>query len=510
MFPFRFDFLDNKKYDREFSFYRDSNISERLDIQKLYDVLAEPKSESKWKYINFNLKKVLKNKELKYYNEFAYFYDYAREALYNLSKKKDKNFFTDELSYYFEHKDYNGEDKKDNIYQIETKDKLYELDIDGVSLRIFTTGVAVLSIELYNRKYPELKDIKAINEYGRRFYPPFLKKDKDNKAKSISIVKKGDKSNNENKKSKVIEDCENLAVSKNEIRIDEHLMKLLGVKFTQKLNDKEKFFIQPILDDRMFVMCWYGDDEFSKSLVDEKYVNNDEWYQYVFVDNGEKTVFSQKMQEQIIKDATYDRWMDYKWGLTLFGVSRYSFVCLTGNNDFGRDTIRIHIETMYFQMMILLLANRASILRFSDEIAAVANSKNLNRLQPLYEKYLTFYNRLYFKEVTHQEQGIELYDTARKQMRIDEHMEKLDNKFSKLFEYADLKENNETNDYMNKLTVMGAVFLPPSIMIALFSMGIFDYNKSWVSLGVGLFATFLSGVLGYKAIKLFRKNNEKD
>jgi len=86
-------------------------------------------------------------------------------------------------------------------------------------------------------------------------------------------------------------------------------------------------------------------------------------------------------------------------------------------------------------------------------------------------------------------------------MRIDEHMEKLDNKFSKLFEYADLKVNNETNDYMNKLTVMGAVFLPPSIMIALFSMGIFDYKQSIDALSIGFSSIVLSGIGSYFAFK---------
>lgn len=166
---------------------------------------------------------------------------------------------------------------------------------------------------------------------------------------------------------------------------------------------------------------------------------------------------------------------------------------------------------MYFQMMTLLLANRTSILRFSDEIATLASTETLDsdKLTKLYQRYLTFYNRLYFKEVTHQEQGIELYDMARKQMKIDEHIKKLDGKFTKLFKFAKLQSDDADANKMDKLTIMGAIFLPPSLMVALFSMGIFEYDKSWSSLTIGLVAIFSSGVLGYRAIsKLMEKNRE--
>ena len=43
-------------------------------------------------------------------------------------------------------------------------------------------------------------------------------------------------------------------------------MKLLGDSFSQDKKSQNKFYIQPILDDRMFVVGWYGNDELSKEL----------------------------------------------------------------------------------------------------------------------------------------------------------------------------------------------------------------------------------------------------
>ena len=87
-----------------------------------------------------------------------------------------------------------------------------------------------------------------------------------------------------------------------------------------------------------------------------------------------------------------------------------------------------------------------------------------------YRRYLTFYNRMYFKEVTHQEQGIELYDMALEQMKIPEHIEKLDGKFTKLHDFANLQSEKKTTKAMNALTIVGSTLILPSLVIAWFGL----------------------------------------
>ena len=90
-------------------------------------------------------------------------------------------------------------------------------------------------------------------------------------------------------------------------------------------------------------------------------------------------------------------------------------------------------------------------------------------------------------------------------MRIDEHIEKLDNKFTKLFEYAQLqatkREEEEKERMQNLFNLVSGLFIFPSLMIALLSMSIYDYDTSLKSLIVGLIAVVLSGFLGYFAFK---------
>ena len=484
MFPFRFDW-NEEGFENEFAFYQKHSIEERLkhsnknkNEQGCFDF-------KNWKSSKFNLKKALEKHNDLIYNEYAYFYDYARDAIYNLNE-------SDTISCDYIRKGLS--DTAKFIIHIKGREEPYTLDLTQISLKAFATGVAILSIQLENYRYPDFKDILKINDFGRRIYPQFIYEGNTERTKKQFLADKVIIEGLEDKK--IIENFEFQPNS--DIAIGSHITTLLGASFTQNKAETQKYYIQPILDDRMFVISWYGKNHLAADISTyQNYYLSDDWYKYVFVDNGMTTVQNRFMKETLLKDATYTRWSNFN---TLFGVTRYSFVVMT--NDLvtlkknNADFIPVHTKTMYFQMVLLALATRASIIRFSDEIAAIANKKDIDKLEKLYELYLTFYNRLYFKEITHQDQGIELYEMIRKQMRIDEHIEKLDNKFTKLFEFADLQATKKHDDL---LQLISGVFIFPSLMIALLSMGIFDYQKSWISLITGLIAVLLSGIIGYKA-----------
>jgi len=462
---------------------------------------------SGWEYQKFDLSLALEEeKELAYlYNEFAYFYDYAREALYNMrdfNPKNDK--FEDEISYYFELADFK---KENSFYVIKIKDGMqYTLAIDGVSLRIFSTGIAILSIELLNYSYPSLQAIKQINEYGRRFYPQYIGQDDKTKALYPEIAKGSFLADSicmqiSRKDRDTIKIAEPFRIllnrAKNDIRIGSHISTLLGTCFTQDRDMKEKFYIQPILDDRMFVVCWYGNDVLAQRFTkDNTYTNDNSWYEYVYVDKPDDiTVKNDWMKNDLLYQATYDRWSGNK---TLFGMTRYSFVALTDRQWYGTTIISRHMRSLYFQMAVLLLSIRASILRFSDEMAAIASLRDYKeeeRLSDLYGRYLTFYNRLYFKEITHQDQGIELYDIGLRQMKIPEHIEKLDGKFTKLHDFATLKQNNRESDKVNRLTVLGSLFVIPSVVSLFTQLDMFKPYAVWaliLSILLGLSVAYVA------------------
>jgi len=467
MFAFRFDKIKTCFNDRH-QYYKEHTFDERVVLDTKF---ASDMRESGWIYEKFKVNSHLD------YNEMVYFYDFVKDSLFN-TQDFDKN----ATSYYFSKKLKNNSKYIINISKTPYREaKRYELEITSIILRVFDTGVAILSFELENYQYKELQDILNINEFGRRLYPEFL-------GEEFSIQ--------DTKKAFLADSIEVCGIKDNfinsyyssEIKLARYILEILGESFTTTKSQEGRYLIQPILDDRMYVMCWYGSDCFSNQLKNsyqDNYYHNkernrdfdkwyDAWYKFVYLDAGDKMVQDESMESELLKKASYTRWKGYG---TFYGITRYSFVCLTNQEYFGTQIISKHMQSIYFQMMTLILAQRASILRFSDEITAISDIDNEReipqKISNLYKNYLRFKNKLYFKEVTPQEQGIELYDKAREIMRIDSDIQDLSVEIGLLNNYAFVLEEKEEKEQMNKLTKLGTIFLPGTFIAGIFGMNVF-------------------------------------
>jgi hypothetical protein len=502
MLPFRFDKILGK-IDNKNKYYKDKNIDERIKITKKF---KESLEKDGWKFSPF---KMNTNYD---YNEYSYFYDFIRETIYNKSE-----FDENETSYYFE-KPYT-----DGKFHLNAKNQNFELDFEGISLRLFDTGIGIFTIELANKKVlqSDINSILKINDFARRIYPQYLgrRENHDNwtQAPKNSILPTSIEIKLPNK-TKITEDfCKDYKEVPSSIKISDYILTLLGKEtFTDSLNDNDKYLIQPIIDDRMFVLSWYGNDSYSETLRDYKYIKNDKWYEYVFIDGDGKTIHSPNMQEELIKESTYDRWMNYPYGTTLYGLTRYSFVCLTKNSSFTQEILPLpHVKTMYFQMFTLLLAIRASTLRFSQEVTALSDIEkediNLSEnISNLYKNYIRFVNKIYFREITAQEQGIELYNKACELMRIHEDVKDLNSEIEKLHSYSDLIGEKSRNDKLGLISKIGAILLPPSLLAGLFGMNVLVIDATPYNQFLALFLVFLSGVIGFSLINNINYDKSKD
>lgn len=226
----------------------------------------------------------------------------------------------------------------------------------------------------------------------------------------------------------------------------------------------------------------------------------------MFIDGNGKTCQSRHMSKKLIADATYDRWVE--WG-TLFGVTRYSFVAATGS-WYGKEILLPHMQTMYFQMFTLLLFYRATIIKFADDIQnATTNDEEITaKSKEVYKNYLSFLNKSFFKEITAQDQGIEIYNQAMKAMDIDKYMEDLDNEINELHSYVSMLEETKRNNRLEYISKLGAIFLPPSLMAGLFGMNVLTFEGTWWNETLALGLIVLSGVLGYLILSLFTLTSE--
>lgn len=495
LFPFQWQFVGLEM--------KDKTLEDRTCLKKLLGHFEN----TQWK------RGVYKPETVLTYNEYNYFYSMVRDALFdegeNLEKAIVANLSYDILpdTYTF---DFNG-----CIDGYKNEFKSYSLHIDSILMHLYSTGVGVLSFHLNNRDINQSRpeDILNINQLGRRIYPPFFGIDSslvgtqaqfssNDFQKGLDIVKTKELAVNVSIISDLnFEDFQSYTNSENfrsnPFQIPKHFNFLFqGIPITVDKKDykspSRKIFVNPLIDDRMFVLCWYGNEKIVKRLkLNDKdhgrdrnknlvYLQDDWWYRYMFNDQNSATCQNQEMKQKLIDKHTYTRWSDYG---TLYGINRYSFVCLTSELEnlkkYNAHFLVNHVQTMYYKLCELCLVQRACLLRFSDEVARISTMKDdkrislADRVGNLYKQYLRFVNRIYFREVTAQEQGIELYDMLQEHMKIEINVKDLDREIQELHTYTSLIQDQKQNQNIELLTIIGALFILPSFITGFFGMNIF-------------------------------------
>lgn len=459
-------------------------LEEQLDLKRICNIMDAARD--KWS----RMKPWSKPQSLIQYNEANYFYDFVRPVLYG-----------DDAAAYQVHYQHNGAQGSAYVISLESGEQ-FRLDLDSIGLSFYTTGVGILSFHCYNRTNPDPDAILKINQYGRRLYPPFLATDPekigsqaffddDRWAEGLKGVQKA-----EIARSIILEKngrawaAENFSTWADAPPNLEHTPGVLRQLLPSAL--VSTLAISPVLDDRMFVVCWYGNDELSQKMktgtFDAQPEENDWWYQFVFVDGGFRTCRNTGMVKKLLEDHSNLRWQDQG---TFYGVSRYSFVCLTETfttNSFSR-IICSHVQTQYFKLAEIALLQRGCVLRFSDEVTAISDLPKKNRalgahVSSLYKQYIRFVNKIYFREVTAQEQGIELYDLLQKHMRIENQVKDLDREIEELHRYVSLLEEDRRNETLDILTYIGAFFVVPSFVCSFFGINHFQMTKHWGQVAV--------------------------
>lgn len=453
------------------------------------------------------------------YNEYTYFHDYVRKVIYDVPLPNESTMHKlsqKRILLYYETKH-----KEGDYYEIKTKKNTYKLSLCSISMHVFNTGVVVFTFNLENHKHQYESDILSINEFGRRFYPQYLAGHEymtsavkeSFLANHISICVNGMDSLTEdfsryNTVNQMDTPCFENGKYKNNVVIFSPIVVsgLLNNQFVYDRDAAKKpgtIQLTRITDDRMFFHCWYNAPEkvtdlARKNIISCKsqfaFLTSDFWYAFIFgdKDSSDPSIKDEYMKEEQIRKHTYSRWIDYAanggFDGTLYGITRDSFVCLGGT--FPQN----HMKTMYYQISVLSLAQRAGLLRFSAEVsnlsdlAAMRSKKEKGENQyevgllitDLYLNYIEFINKMNFKEVTSQIQGIEMYTQMQEVMNIPRDIKDLDGEIDELNRFANLLYQEEQVIEAQDLTRIAAIFLPSTLFASILGMNMFDKLKfSW-------------------------------
>lgn len=415
-----------------------------------------------WKKTDLNVKS---EKAVEEFNERNYFYKFIHPALYS-----------NEKSIEFQHFERDEVHKKSLKYIIGIyKNHPYSLDLDEITLDLYSTGTGILTFYIRNTQYADFEDIKKINHFGRRIFPAFIGKEngvKDTKALSelADFIKITGLNGDENR---YLEDFSKYTV--NDYWKQAKFIDNLLLDFSSEL------IIEPVIDDRMFTMCWLFEDEKSKHIAEDTHYQmfkkSDKWHEFLYIDPKGSSCQNYEMQEILLKEHTYPRWQ--KEG-TLFGITRFSFVAISGTGFFPKNVTFTHFRTMYVKMVKLALIQRASILKFSAEITVMSDidkqniKKHFEKLDNFYRSYVQFINKIYYREVSAQEQCIELYDMLQDSLKIEKQTKELEKEIKELYNYVNLFKTNQTNDSMRMLSILGSLIVIPSFLFNLLNNRFFQ------------------------------------
>jgi hypothetical protein len=269
---------------------------------------------------------------------------------------------------------------------------------------------------------------------------------------------------------------------------------------TAEKTPKNMFHIEPIIDDRMFVACVYNAPEFAAAVCEwdseqnqYRYISDAtakpldkdniarRFYEMVFVDADGLTCQNRTMLAEMNQEHSFARWIEYG---TLTGISEYSMVCMTGDST---DVFNINpFLTEYVEMLILVLAQRASLLAFERAISEVTCKKKFKMdVEKIHRRYVAFESELLLSEVTSQQQGIELYDMMLKNLFIDRLTDDLDNQINSLYELHTADHEGIESLLLNTLAVIGTADILGTLLNE-----VFDFHRL-IGLGIGAFIGFV-------------------
>ena len=456
IFPFTWE-INNKARSDRFSFLKKVfNQNERWQCTDLENIDSYLQNTNN----NIDIRKEL-------YKSYQYFYPHVRKTIWGSSGTICSDF---ELKL-------PDADESPSYYKITKDEKEYILIIHSIKVRIVNTGVALFIMECRyyrdeNAKGSLIEDVKNINDYGRRITLPFLDSatliTADKLEVEIPEITKG------TGKFVFAEDykafTDDYISNKNSGLSPDHvtgfikeLMSGNKYRFTShKPANEKQIHITPILDDRMYVAFAVSDKKYVEDISSSAGGFNEDLskslYELAYLDHsGGCSCPDAGMRNKLNDRAIYRRWLPYG---TLYTLTEMGCGMVTGEktDSFLFD----NFQTCYLEMVLIVLTQRVSIVRFTSETAAIAesfsadkqslNEKSIKKIQTLQEQCSAFDSQLRFTAVSSEQQASEMYAMLRDVFELDEEFKGLEGKLSRLYEIANTDLDMMINSRVNFLT----------------------------------------------------------
>ena len=331
--------------------------------------------------------------------------------------------------------------KKKNSEGEITEQKSYELRVEKVELHIYAFGCGILFLYTENWEYEGIRDIQRIADYGRRIALPFLPREEDGNILTADVLKLDIPETNR-------------LFSRLDFRILEKQYRAKAPEprtgFLHDLVEAASVDIVPFTDDRMFEVELFEVELIRNGALSTQIAQ--EWkdpernaelkktlYSLIYVDDGDPTCQDGFMRNRLLEEAIDPRWADYG---TIHAATEFSLLCVTSDYPGIYESVIRPFIVEYPYLVSLALAQRTGIAGHSEAAGHLAGEKNSlfkwrGRLIQLQKDFNVFRNQIMIPEMTNQDQGMEIYELLRRQTRVQEQEELLDDQLEDLFDVAD-------------------------------------------------------------------------
>lgn len=231
-------------------------------------------------------------------------------------------------------------------------------------------------------------------------------------------------------------------------------------------------------DNRMFTLAFIQTQSIQGFLNQpswgdmEQLRKNSRWYRLIMVDGVQETAMTNNasLREQGVWESTYTRWLDSENpdNSTLFGVTPHSFIMLGScRNQYFCDHLQSSFIHQYSEMVRLVLGQVAAVHRFGRDIYSLSgrvmsprkkirshglDERVFREVSAFRQSFNDYINRLFFREVSPQVQGIELYRMVQGKLEIQEHLSELREEISQLFNHMEMLQRQSQEKSIHQLT----------------------------------------------------------
>ena len=173
----------------------------------------------------------------------------------------------------------------------------------------------------------------------------------------------------------------------------------------------------------MYLHCLIRNDELSQMIQEGEWKQHGEQeellYSLLFADPSDATCRDDEMRQTLLLKALYPRWADYG---TIHGITNYSMMALTGRTEWINESVVRPFLLEYGYMLSVVAAQKTGIEKFMMELTedTFDDKEDVPTKEKRRKRWKRFNTILMLHEFSTQDQGTELYDLLKQQMKIEE------------------------------------------------------------------------------------------